>query len=193
MKLKFMGLLPLLCLTMSCSLTAQVKPAEEQGSAPAQTQTATATDVPNFDPNAPYIKNPHIPTFSITTAADGKEFTNKSIPSNFKYTCIIIFSPDCSHCQHEATELNKNADKLKDVFFIWDSYREMDAIKKFATNYNLVGKPNIVIGRDPAFTIPTFYRPKMTPFVALYENGNFLKVWEQGVEVTEFMKIIGAK
>lgn len=190
MKLKCMGLLPLFCLAMSCSLTAQVKP---ETPAPAQSQTNTASEVPNFDPNAPYIKNPHLPEFSITSAADGKEITNKTIPTKYKYTCVIIFSPDCSHCQHEADELNKNADKFKNVLFIWDSYREMESIKKFANTYNLLGKPNIVIGRDPAFTIPAFYRPKMTPFVAVYENGNFMKVWEQGVEVSELVKIIGSK
>lgn len=194
MKFKLLGLVPFFCLAMSCSLTAQEKP-DTKGQTQEQTQTQTATQgaVPNFDPNAPYIKNPHIPDFSITSAADGKEITNKTLPANYKYTCIIIFSPDCSHCEHEADELNKNADKFKDVLFIWDSYREMDLIKKFAAKYNLIGKPNIVIGRDPAFTIPTFYRPKMTPFVAFYESGNFVKVWEQGVEVAELMKLIGAK
>jgi len=192
MKIKLLGFVPFLCLAMSCSLTAQVKP-DAQGQTPAQTQTTTASSMPNVDPSAPYILNPHIPEFSITSAADGKEITNKTIPANYKYTCIIIFSPDCSHCEHEADELNKNADKFKNVLFIWDSYREMDAIKKFAGKYNLIGKPNVVIGQDPSFTIPTFFRPKMTPFVALYDNGNFVKVWEQGVEVAELMKIIGAK
>jgi len=194
MKLKLMGLIPFLSLAMSCSLTAQVKPEKQTANtSQPQTQTSTATQQPNFDPTAPYAKDPHIPVFSMISAADGTEITNKTIPSNFKYTCIIIFSPDCSHCQHEAEELNKNADKFKNVLFIWDSYREMEGIKKFASTYNLLSKPNIVIGRDPAFTIPTFYRPKMTPFLALYENGNFVRVWDQGVEVAELMKFIGAK
>jgi hypothetical protein len=33
----------------------------------------------------------------------------------------------------------------------------------------------------------------MTPFVALYANGQLLKVYEQGVKVPELLKIIGAK
>jgi hypothetical protein len=32
----------------------------------------------------------------------------------------------------------------------------------------------------------------MTPFVALYKNGNFVKVWGQGVEVDELLKLISA-
>ena len=159
----------------------------------AQTQNSnTGTTAPTVDPNAPYIKDKRIPNFSLTSI-DGKEITNKELPTKYKYTCIIIFSPDCSHCEHEADEINKNADKFKNVLFIWDSYREMDLIKKFATKYNLAGQPNVVIGRDGAFTIPTFFRPRMTPFVALYDRGNFVKVWEQGVEPAELIKLTQGK
>ncbi len=153
----------------------------------AQAQQSSAAPV--VDPNAPYMKDKHIPSFSITSV-DGKEITNKDISNKYRYTCIIIFSPDCSHCEHEATELDKNTDKFKNVLFIWDSYRDMDAIKKFANKYNLAGQPNVIIGRDAAFTIPTFFRPRMTPFVALYDKGNIVRVWDQGVEPNELMKII---
>jgi hypothetical protein len=175
MKNKSLSLVPLLFIMMSCSLTAQVKP-------PVQQQT-------NFDQTAPYLKDLTLPSFSIVSAVDGKEITDKNIPSNYKYTCILIFSPDCSHCEHEAGELNKYAAKLNNVFFIWDSYRDMDQIKKFAVKFNLTDKANVVIGRDPAFTIPTFFRPKMTPFVALYKNKKFLKVWEQGVDPIELINL----
>jgi thioredoxin-related protein len=157
-----------------------------------QAQTQNSNTAPTVDPSAPYIKDKRIPNFSLTSI-DGKEITNKDLPTKYKYTCIIIFSPDCSHCEHEADEINKNADKFKNVLFIWDSYREMDLIKKFATKYNLAGQPNVVIGRDGALTIPTFFRPRMTPFVALYDRGNFVKIWEQGVEPTELIKFTQGK
>ena len=140
----------------------------------------------------PYLKNKNFPVFSLTSI-DGKEVTNKDLPKNYKYTCVIIFSPDCSHCEHEAAELSKNADKFKNVLFIWDSYRDMESIKKFAVKYNLVNKPNVIIGRDPNFTLPTFYRPRMTPFVALYKKGVLLKVYEEGADVFELIKIIEGK
>ena len=152
-------------------------------------QVKQATTTPAVDSNAPYMKDKRIPSFNITSI-DGKEITNKQLPTKYKYTCIIIFSPDCSHCEHEASELSKNADKFKEVLFIWDSYREMDAIKKFAAKYNLAGQPNVIIGRDPTFSIPTFFRPKMTPFVAIYNNGNLVRVWDQGAEVNELIKIV---
>ena len=145
----------------------------------------------NIDPNAPFLKDKNMPKFTLNLTT-GKTFNNTQIPKT-KYTCIIIFSPDCSHCQDEATELTKNADKFKSVFFIWNSYKEMTDIKAFATKYGLDNQSNVVVGRDPEFSIPVFFRPRMTPFVALYEKGQFLKVYEQGVKVPELLKIIGGK
>ena len=143
---------------------------------------------PVVDPNAPYLKDNKIPAFSIT-GMDGREITNKQLPK-YKFTCIIIFSPDCPHCQKEAAEINKYAAKFKNVLFIWDSFRDMESIKNFAVDFNLMNKPNIIVGRDPNFTIASFYRPRMTPFMALYLNGSLLKVYEQGAEVLELAKII---
>ena len=145
----------------------------------------------NIDPNAPFLKDKNIPKFTLNLTT-GKSFNNTQIPKT-KYTCIIIFSPDCSHCQEEAAELTKYADKFKSVFFIWNSYKEMADIKAFAIKYGLDKQSNVIVGRDPEFSIPVFFRPRMTPFVALYANGQLLKVYEQGVKVPELLKIIGGK
>jgi len=145
----------------------------------------------NIDPNAPFLKDKNIPKFTLNLTS-GKSFNNTQIPKT-KYTCIIIFSPDCSHCQDEATELTKNAAMFKSVFFIWTSYKEMADIKVFATKYGLDKQSNVIVGRDPEFSIPVFFRPRMTPFVALYEKGQLLKVYEQGVKVPELLKIIESK
>jgi thiol-disulfide isomerase/thioredoxin len=145
----------------------------------------------NIDPNAPFLKDKNIPKFTLNLTT-GKSFSNTQIPKT-KYTCIIIFSPDCSHCQEEAAELTKNADKFKSVFFIWNSYKDMADIKVFATKYGLDKQSNVIVGRDPEFSIPVFFRPRMTPFVAIYEKGQLLKVYEQGVKVPELLKIIGGK
>ena len=151
--------------------------------------TLSFAQVAQQDNDAPYLKDKKAPTFTITTI-QGKEATHRILPTKYKFTCYIIFSPDCSHCEHEAEELTNNADKFKNVFFIWDSYREMDAIKKFASKYGLDRQANVLIGRDPTYSLASFFRPKMTPFVAIYKNGGLLKVYEQGVKVSELIKII---
>jgi len=151
--------------------------------------TLSFAQVAQQDNDAPYLKDKKAPAFTITTV-QGKEATQRILPTKYKFTCYIIFSPDCSHCEHEAEELTNNADKFKNVFFVWDSYREMDAIKKFASKYGLDRQANVLIGRDPTYSLASFFRPKMTPFVAIYKNGGLLKVYDQGVKVSELIKII---
>jgi len=79
----------------------------------AVTQIAAQDNTP-VRPDAPYLTNKNIPAFSLLLA-DGKNFTQNNIPAS-KYTIIIYFSPDCGHCQHEATEMVKNIDSLKHVY-----------------------------------------------------------------------------
>lgn len=145
----------------------------------------------NIDPNAPFLKDKNIPKFTLNLT-NGKSFNNTQIPKT-KYTCFIIFSPDCSHCQEEATELTKNAAKFKSVFFIWNSYKEMVDIKAFAIKYGLDNQSNVIVGKDPEFSIPVFFRPRKIPFIAVYDRGQLLKVFDQGVKVPELLKIIEGK
>jgi cytochrome oxidase Cu insertion factor (SCO1/SenC/PrrC family) len=141
------------------------------------------------NPGAPYLLNKKFPPVSLQSI-DGKSIAQKDLPTNYNYICIIIFSTDCPECEYLASELQKKQDKFKNVLFIWDSYRdEMELIKKFAAKNSLTGKKNIIIGRDPDHTIPSFFRPMMTPFVALYKNNTFVNVWEEGVESEKLFEI----
>jgi len=153
--------------------------------------TMTLSAQENIDPDAPFLKDKNIPEFTLNLTT-GKLFNNTQIPKT-KYTCFILFSPDCPHCQEEAVELTKHADKFKSIFFIWSSYKEMADIKAFATKYGLDKQSNVIVGRDPEYTIPVFFRPRLVPFVAIYTKGQLLKVFEQGVKVPELLKIIGSK
>jgi hypothetical protein len=151
----------------------------------AQTQETPA------DPTAPYLKDKNLPAFVINSI-DGREISNKMLPK-YKYTCIIFFSPDCSHCETEAATINKYFDKFNNVLFIWDSYRDMTSIKAFAEKFKLTNRPNVIVGRDPSYMIPSFFHPKMTPFVAIYKDKQLVKVYEKGADIFDLIKIIESK
>ena len=168
----------LLGLILFMHVSAQVKPASQEHDM-------------SVDPSAPYLKDKRLPDFVLFTI-DGKQITNKQLPS-YKYTCFIFFSPDCSHCETEAVNINKYSDKLTNVLFIWNSYRDMNAIKAFAEKFKLDKRPNMIIGRDPSYMIPSFFHPKMTPFVALYKNNQLVKVYEKGADIFDLIKIIESK
>ena len=139
-----------------------------------------------------YQKNKAIPEFRLLLT-DSSWMSKKDIPA-YDYTAIIYFSPECNHCQYEATEIINKIDSLKNVLFIWASYRDFEDIKKFYYKYKLNLYPNMKVGRDPKYSIPAFYQVKFTPFVALYNHQKeFVKAWEMGVEMPELIEFINKK
>lgn len=141
-----------------------------------------------YDTTAPFRKTKTIPDFKILQT-DSTWFTNKQIPAN-RPVVIVYFSPECGHCQLTAQEFVKDMDQLKNVFFIWTSYHSVDQIKDFAKQYKLDRYKNVVLGRDPNYFLPSFYRVKFTPFMAVYgKNGKLLETFDQGTSPETIAKL----
>ncbi len=156
------------------------------GMAQAQTQTQEQAD---NDTMPPYKKTTRIPQFDILRP-DSTWFTNKELPAG-KPLVIIYFSPDCGHCQLTAQEFVKDMDKLKNTELLWVSYHTPQQIKEFSETYKLSGYDNVVVGRDPNYKIPAFYRVQFTPFMAVYDKkGIFLKAYQQGTDPATIAKLI---
>jgi thiol-disulfide isomerase/thioredoxin len=153
-------------------------------------QKVTAQDNAPVRPDAPYLTNKNIPNFTLQLT-DSSSFSYLNIPKS-KYTIIIYFSPDCGHCQHEATEVVKNMDSLKHVFMVWAGSRSIPELKAFGEKYGFNACPNIVYGQDQHYSIPSYYQVKYTPFVAVYDSKKqFVRSYEMGVEIPELLKLIG--
>jgi len=126
-----------------------------------------------------YLSNKNIPPISLIQG-DSSLFTNKDIPAG-KPVVIIYFSPECGHCQLTAQEIKNNIDSVKDAFFVWVSYFPVPEIKDFAIKYKLAQYDNFKFGRDPKYAIPSFYKVKFTPFMAVYNtNGRLMQTFDQG-------------
>ena len=153
--------------------------AQDTGKAGALSNTQPQNNDPAFDTVPPYKKNPGIPPFKIMQP-DSTWFTNAELPKN-KPVVIIYFSPECGHCQLAAQEISNSIDKLKDAFFVWVSYYSVPEIKTFTINYKLTQYGNFRFGRDPKYFLPTYYRVRFTPFMAVYDNnGQFVQAFDQG-------------
>ncbi len=144
----------------------------------------------------PYKKNPLIPAFSILQT-DSTVFTKDELPK-YDYTAIIYFSPDCGHCQYTVAELIKKMDSLRNVFFVFVAFKSVPEIKEFYEHYDLARFPNIRMGRDTKYFIPSFYYITYTPFVAIYNRqGTLVKVYDPPnrpvMEVPELVALVNAK
>lgn len=142
-----------------------------------------------YDTTAPFRKTKTIPDFKILQT-DSTWFTNKQIPAN-EPVVIVYFSPECGHCQLTAQDFVREMDKLKNVFFVWTSYHSVADIKQFAKEYKLDRYKNVVLGRDPNYFLPSFYRVKFTPFMAVYgKNGKLIETFDQGTGPDTIAKLV---
>jgi thiol-disulfide isomerase/thioredoxin len=117
----------------------------------------------------PYLRFPTVPPIKILKVDSTTYFTKDNMKKN-KATIIIIFNPGCEHCKHETEQIIKNIDDFKDVQIVMTTPQSFAEMKDFYKNYNLGKYPNIVVGRDEHFTMPTFYSIRSLPFLAFYNK-----------------------
>lgn len=144
----------------------------------------------DYDTIPPYQKDSlHIPHFTVLQT-DSTYTNDEKIPDN-KPVVIIYFSPTCGHCQITADEFSKKMQDMKDIYFVWVSYYPLPEIKDFAKKFNLQQFNNITIGRDENYAIPSYYRVKFTPFMAVYNKEHHLiQTYGQGTEADTLIKLL---
>ena len=143
----------------------------------------------DYDSIPPYQKDSTIPAFSILQT-DSTWFNKEALPEN-KFVVVIYFSPECGHCQLTAHEYEKKMKSFKDVFFVWVSYRSVPEIKSFDSAYHLSAFKNVSIGRDPKYFVPSFFRVKFTPFIAVYnKQGKLMQTYEQGADPVVLTRLL---
>ena len=101
-------------------------------------------------------------------------FTDKDLKKNTPLF-IILFSPDCEHCQKETEELIEKIEDFKKIQIVMASFMPIDKIKSFYENYKLDRFSNITVGYDLQHMLATYYRISSTPFLAFYDKkGNLI-------------------
>ncbi len=130
-----------------------------------------------------YLRFPTIPQFTIYRAADSSAFTREDLQKR-KSTILIIFSPDCEHCQHETQELLANIDRFKKAQIIMITYQPYQEMVQFYKDYKIANFSQITMGRDTKFFFPIFFRVQNLPSIFVYnKKGEFKKAFEGSVKI----------
>ncbi len=128
-----------------------------------------------------YKRFPEIPPFTIIKLPDSTKFAKTDLKKK-KATIIMVFSPDCEHCQHATEDLIKHIDLYKDVQIVMATPLEYRFIEPFYLHYKLADYPNITVGRDASYFLGSFYKLTNYPTIILYDNkGNFKDRFEGSV------------
>ena len=119
---------------------------------------------------------PFIPiTLVDGTVVNVKDFTGKNI--------LILFQPDCDHCQHEAEDIEKQLTAFKDYKMYFVSAAPMPEIEKFAATYKLKGKENIHFGNTAAENVLNNFGPIPAPSIYIYNDQTLKQSFEGQTDV----------
>lgn len=140
-----------------------------------------------------YITTPTMPVFTVYKAPDSTVFTNDDVRKG-RPTLLMIFSPDCGHCQHVATEITKNISHFKKdqiLMFTWLPYNDMTAFYK---NYHIADYPQITMAWDPKFFFLPYYHVTSYPKLIVYDRkGKYVKEFQGNIQVEDVWQAMGNK
>lgn len=140
--------------------------------------------------DAPYLKNPTIPNFSILREDSTSWFSSRELKKG-NPVIIMLFSPECSHCKEQTEILVKHMDKLKNTEIVMSTFQSISKMKDFCNQYKLERYPNIHMGRDVNYFLGTYYRIKYSPFLAIYgRDKNLARVYEGGAKIDKILEAL---
>lgn len=89
-------------------------------------------------------------------------------------TILILFAPDCDHCQREATEISKHQELFKDYKLYFVAADQPPVIKGFSEKYGLSNWPNATFARGDIAPVMTAFKPTTMPAILIYDDHGFL-------------------
>jgi len=139
-------------------------------------EAAIATPVVN---DYPYMK---------LVMPDGSTRAARELPPK---SILIVFFPDCDHCQREAAEISSHA-KAFEKYQVWFiSTATFADIDRFSKNYNLTGHSNIHFVRTMMPDIVNSFGSIPTPSVFIYsEEKRFVKAFKGETKIDEIIKFL---
>ena len=121
------------------------------------------------DSLAIYKKFPFIPSFQLMRADSSLFYMKDAIPKK-TVAVVIIFSPACSHCQHQAQEITSHMQALSNVHFLFATGYPLSEMKQFISDQGLDRFSNIVVGQDKGQNLGSFYSIRGLPGIFVYNK-----------------------
>lgn len=130
-----------------------------------------------------YREYPVLPQFSTRRIPDSTLFQKKDLRDK-RQTLVMLFSPDCEHCQQAIEALKKQIESFKKVEILLVSHLNFDLLKAYYDKHQLHQYPNVTMVRDGSYMLGTFYRLRNYPSFFLYnKKGDLVEAFEGSVPI----------
>lgn len=136
------------------------------------------TAICQYDTTAPYLKTKLLPDFKLL-ALDSTIFT-QTILKEKNTTVIMLFNPDCGHCQDQLNTLLSIPAFTQKTQLVLTSTETLAKLKLFYEKNHLEKYPNIYIGKDNKYFFGGYYQLKTIPLLAFYSAEKKLIFFNQG-------------
>lgn len=137
----------------------------------------------------PFKRFPTVPPIQLLLGDSTTKYTKANIPSK-KPVLIMLFSPECSHCQHTAEEMIKYKDDLKDIQIIMATLHPLWQMNAFIKDYKLSELKNLVAGKDIYYILPPFYGISSLPYLAMYnKKGSLIMGFEGSMPIQKVLQV----
>jgi hypothetical protein len=113
----------------------------------------------------PYKKFPDFPPVKLLLPDSVTYFTKNDLPKKTA-VMLMLFNPQCEHCQYETEELIKNIDKFKNIRVTMSTSMAFDSMLAFRIRYELAQYKNIVVAQATHFFLFSFFNVHHLPFLA---------------------------
>lgn len=119
---------------------------------------------------------------------DGNRLSAKDLQGK---VALILFFPDCDHCQREAADIYRNIEGFKNYQLYFISSATADEISAFAKDYKLAGLPNVFFGRTEIKDVLDNFGAIETPSLYLYgDAGELIQSFNGEVAIEVVLKYI---
>lgn len=140
----------------------------------------------------PFKRFPTLPPIQLLLGDSVTKYTKKDFPSR-KPVLIMLFSPDCSHCQHTAEEMQQYKEDLKDIQIVMATMHSITEMNEFVKKYKLNELKNVVTGKDIYYILTPFYGIKNLPYLAMYnKKGNLILGFEGSMSIQKVLETFKA-
>ena len=97
-----------------------------------------------------YLRFPTIPPFKLINVPDSTYFIKDDLKKKTP-TIVMVFSPDCEHCQEMTKQITANIKLFKKAQIVMATPVGFSYVKKFYEEYKISNYSAITMGRDPTY------------------------------------------
>jgi hypothetical protein len=137
---------------------------------------------------APYLRFPNFPPVKLLMPDSASFFTKDNL-SKKSAVMLMLFNPQCEHCQHETEEIIKTIDQFKGIQIVMATSMLFDSMMTFREKYKLAAYKNITVAQDTHYFLPSYYMIRNLPFLAFYnKKKELISVFEGSMPIAKALE-----